>query len=145
MEISSSAFHHEGSIPKKYTCQGQDINPQLTITEVTPDAKSLALIMDDPDAPNGTWTHWVMWNILPTIDIIAEDSVPSNAVQGKNSWGKNSYGGPCPPSGTHRYYFRLYALDMVLGVHSMDAQQLRTAMNGHILGEIELMGTYEKH
>lgn len=145
MKIQSTAFKQGENIPAKYTCQGNDINPPLQITDVPSNAKSLALIMDDPDAPMGTWVHWVVWNISPQTKEIAENSVPTNAVQGKSSWGKNKYGGPCPPSGTHRYFFKLYALDNSLSLSSSaDKKQLEAAMKDRIVAQAELMGTYQK-
>ncbi|MBD0331431.1 MAG: YbhB/YbcL family Raf kinase inhibitor-like protein [Chitinophagaceae bacterium] len=145
MKVESSAFKNGESIPAKYSCQGNDINPQLTFFDVPDSAKSLALIMDDPDAPGGTWVHWVIWNISPRTKQIDENSVPVNAVQGKNSWGRSSYGGPCPPSGTHRYYFKVYALDTNLSLSSSgDKKQLQDAMKDHVVAKGELMGTYKK-
>ena len=111
MKLASPAFAHNAIIPQKYTCQGKDISPPLTISEIPEGTVSLALITDDPDAPMGTWDHWLIWNIKPTAEI-KEDSAPG--TQGENSWGRNDYGGPCPPSGTHRYFFKLYALDSQL-------------------------------
>lgn len=145
MKIESTAFKHGESIPPKYSCQGVDFNPPLQISDVPAAAKSLALIMDDPDAPMGTWVHWVMWNISPQTNLIAENSVPASAVQGENSWGKNQYGGPCPPSGTHRYFFKVYALDAHLSLsQSANKKKLEDAMKGHILAQGELMGIYRK-
>jgi Raf kinase inhibitor-like YbhB/YbcL family protein len=144
MELTSPAFEHHQSIPKRYTCEGEDINPPLKITGIPKGTKSLILIMDDPDAPNGTWDHWIVWNIAPA-EQIQEDSVPAGAVQGKNSWGKREYGGPCPPSGTHRYFFKLYALDtpLTLGADATK-QELLKAIGGSPLGYAELVGTYQK-
>ncbi len=144
-KITSSAFDHEGNIPSRFTCDGLDINPQLKIENVPPSAKSLALIVDDPDAPSKTWVHWVAWNIDPKIVEIKENSVPKGAVQGINDFRKHNYGGPCPPSGTHRYYFKLYALDTVLdlGNHA-EKPDLEKAMKGHIIAQTELMGKYKR-
>lgn len=142
--LQSPAFHDEEMIPARYTCQGQDINPPLEIAGLPEHTATLVLIFDDPDAPMGTWVHWVVWNILPGTNI-AENSVPTNALQGKNSWGKNSYGGPCPPSGTHRYFFKLYALDTALSLpQTATKADVEKAMKGHILGETTLMGKYRK-
>ena len=142
--LTSPSFEHEKSIPSQFSCQGNDINPALQITDLPDGTKSLTLIMDDPDAPVGTWIHWVMWNIPPT-EKIEENSVPAGAVQGVNSWGRNDYGGPCPPSGTHRYFFKLYALDAMLDIPSTSEKaDLLNAMEGHVLSEFELMGTYQK-
>lgn len=145
MKILSTAFGQGEAIPAKYTCQGNDINPPLSFSEVPASAKSLALIMDDPDAPMGTWVHWLVWNISAQTTLIAENSVPSGAVQGKNSWGKSKYGGPCPPSGMHRYFFKLYALDIMLSLSSTaDKTQLENSMKDHVLAQDELIGTCKK-
>jgi Raf kinase inhibitor-like YbhB/YbcL family protein len=144
LTITSPAFKHEKPIPAKYSCQGEDINPPLNINGIPEEAKTLVLIMDDPDAPMGTFDHWVMWNI-PPVSEISEDTVPEGAEQGKNSWDKNEYGGPCPPSGTHRYYFKLYALDTSLDLPASSGKKdVESAMSGHVLAETVLMGTYEK-
>ena len=145
MTIESTAFKNEEEIPSKYTCDGEAINPPLTIKNVPENAKSLTLIVDDPDAPSGTWDHWILWNIPKEVMQIAEGSTPMGAVVGKNSSGENSYGPPCPPSGAHRYYFRLYALDTPLNLSSnSNSDDLRGAMEGHILAEAELMGRYQR-
>jgi len=142
MKIISKEFSEQGKIPKKFTCQGQDISPQLTIENIPQDAKSLALIVDDPDAPMGTWVHWVVFNIKPK-DKIAEGEIPG--TQGINDFGKLNYGGPCPPSGTHRYFFKLYALDVELNLEKgCSKEDLETAMQGHILEKAELVGIYKK-
>ena len=143
MKLSSVAFQHQKSIPSKYTCDDSDVSPPLQISGVPPNAKSLALVMDDPDAPMGTWDHLVMWNLSPDTEI-KEGTLPKGTV-GKNSWGKTNYGGPCPPSGTHRYFFKLYALDTVLNLPAGSTKkQLKAAMKGHILAEAVLMGTYQR-
>ena len=145
LTISSPAFPHQAAIPVRYTCDGQDINPPLQIGTVPAGAKSLALVVDDPDAPVGTWDHWVIWNIPPQTGEIRENSLPSGAVPGLNSWKRNRYGGPCPPSGTHRYFFRLYALDSTLNLPSSATKAaLEGAMRGHIIAQGELMGTYRR-
>ena len=145
LQLSSSAFAYGGAIPARYTCEGEDANPPLAIDRVPTGTKSLALIVDDPDAPVGLWVHWVLWNIHPQTQQIAEKSVPAGAVQGKNSWGRTSYGGPCPPSGTHRYFFKLYALDTILKLGSGTTKaELERAMEGHVIGKGELMGTYRR-
>ena len=143
--ISSPAFKHNDHIPAKYTCDGADVSPPLLIANVPPAAKSLALIVDDPDAPAGTWVHWVLWNIDPKTTDLAENAVPSGAQQGLNDFRSHSYGGPCPPSGTHRYFFKLYALDstLTLGANSTKAA-LEKAMKGHILAQTELIGLYKR-
>ena len=145
MKISSTAFAHNGQIPKKYTCDGSDINPPLKFEEVPANARSLALIVDDPDAPMGTWVHWVVWNIAPKTAEIKENSVPKGSIQGVNDFRKHAYGGPCPPSGTHRYFFKLYALDMPLNMSaSAGKTALESSMKGHILAEAQLLGLYER-
>ncbi len=145
LQLTSSAFAKGGAIPAKYTCDGEDVNPPLAIDRVPAGTKSLALIVDDPDAPVGLWVHWVLWNIHPQIRQITEKSVPAGAVQGKNSWGRTSYGGPCPPSGTHRYFFKLYALDTILKLGSGTTKaELERTMEGHVIGKGELMGTYRR-
>ena len=145
MKLSSSAFTHNQTIPAKYTCDGENVNPPLTITDVLTDSKSLTLIVDDPDAPAGTWVHWTVWNISPDTKQIAENSVPSNVIQGKTSFGNSGYGGPCPPSGTHRYFFKLYALDTTLSLgQNATKQDLEKAFVGHILDQAELIGLYSR-
>lgn len=144
MKITSHAFEHEGYIPEKYSCKGDDINPPLNIEELPEGTKTLAMIMDDPDAPGGTFVHWVIWNI-PCINQIEENSVPQGAKEGKNNFGKAGYGGPCPPSGTHRYYFKLYALDTELELNQGALKEdLEQAMEGHIIEQATLMGNFSK-
>jgi Raf kinase inhibitor-like YbhB/YbcL family protein len=143
--LSSSAFSYAGAIPAKYTCDGANINPTLSIGNIREDTKSLALLVDDPDAPAGDWVHWVMWNISPDTKTIAQGNVPAGAVQGKNDFGNNNYGGPCPPSGTHRYMFKLYALDTTLSLPAGSTKaQLLGAINEHTLGRVTLMGKYTR-
>lgn len=145
MKLTSSAFETNQPIPVEYTCYGEDINPQLEIAEVPKEAKSLVLIVDDPDAPSGTWDHWLVWNIDPQTTLIEEDSVPEGAILGANSFGKQNYGGPCPPSDTHRYFFTLYALDEVLSLDdSAGRAELEKAMKDHILDQAELVGLYQR-
>lgn len=145
MSIESPAFKNGVAIPAKYTCSGQGINPPLTISNIPAGAKSLAFILDDPDAPMGTFTHWIIWNIPPATTRIDENSVPSRAVQGKNSAGQNKYFPPCPPSGVHHYHFKIFALDTILSL-SQDAhvKELQNAMNSHIIATAELIGIYRK-
>lgn len=143
MKITSSVFNHNQDIPSKYTCDGNDINPPLQISDVPVEAKSLALIMNDPDAPMGTWIHWLVWNMEAGTKEIAENSLPKGAISGINSWDRAGYGGPCPPSGTHRYFFKLYALDVKLDtVPGIRVGSLERIMAGHILAEAELIGLY---
>jgi Raf kinase inhibitor-like YbhB/YbcL family protein len=142
MKLSSPAFGNNQSIPSKYTCQGEDINPQLVIEGIPEEAKSLALIVDDPDAPIGTWVHWVVFD-MPLFASIKENSIPGK--QGVNDFGKRNYGGPCPPSGTHRYFFKIYALDRELDLkEGIDKATLEKAMQNHILAQAELIGLYKK-
>lgn len=142
LTVTSPAFQHNGAVPSKYTCQGEDINPPLEIAGIPEGTVSLVLIVEDPDAPMGTWIHWVVWNIDPE-KIIEEDSVPG--TEGTNDFRRHSYGGPCPPSGTHRYIFRVYALDTELDLDSTAKKQdVERAMEGHILAEGELIGLYSK-
>jgi len=142
MKLSSPSFENNALIPAKFTCQGQDINPELLIEGAPLGTKSLALIMDDPDAPMGTWVHWVVYNIKP-VSRIEENSVPGK--QCINNFGRKSYGGPCPPSGTHRYFFKIYALDTVLNLkEGISKADLETAMAAHILEKAELVGLYQK-
>lgn len=145
LTITSTVFADGAAIPARYTCDGEDINPPLAFGSVPSGARSLALIVDDPDAPVGTWVHWVLWNIPPDVREIGEGSLPPGAKQGKNDFKRNSYGGPCPPSGTHRYYFKLYALDETLDLGTSTTKSaLEKAMQGHILAQGRLMGTYRR-
>ena len=145
LTISSPAFPHNGMIPSKYTCDGTDGNPPLTFDNIPDETKSLALIVDDPDAPLGTWVHWVVWNIGPGTTNIPEKSVPPGARQGTTDFRKQAYGGPCPPSGTHRYFFKLYALDTSLTLKAGATKpQLEEAMIGHVLESAELIGLYQR-
>lgn len=142
MKLSSPAFADGKPIPPAHTCDGANSIPPLDISDVPASAKSLALVMDDPDAPMGTWDHWLVWNIPATTRKITGQP---EGVPGKNSWGRTDYGGPCPPSGVHRYFFRLYALDTMLDLPAgSDKASLRQAMKGHIVAEATLMGTYQR-
>ena len=149
-ELTSSAFAAGESIPREYTCDGDDISPPLEWTDPPPGTQSLALIGDDPDAPVGTWVHWVLYDLpaetrgLPE-DVPSDADLPGGGRSGENSWRRLGYGGPCPPGGTHRYFFKLYALDTVLGLDAgAGKKQVLTAMEGHVLAEAELMGTYSR-
>jgi Raf kinase inhibitor-like YbhB/YbcL family protein len=140
--IGSPSFAPKESIPGKFTCEGENINPGITIENIPPGTKSLALIVDDPDAPGGVFDHWLLWNIRP-MEMIIENSVPG--VEGRNSFGKTKYMGPCPPSGTHRYFFKVFALDKLLDIKAgSDKAALEKAMERHILAKGELVGTYKK-
>lgn len=142
LKITSDAFETGGLIPSRYTCDGTDVNPSLRIFGIPEKAKSLAVIVDDPDAPAGNWVHWVVWNI-PVTNLILENSVPGN--EGMSDFGKRHYGGPCPPSGTHRYFFKVYALDAELLLTSTSTKyDLENAMTPHVLAKGELVGVYKK-
>lgn len=145
MKISSPAFGNNEKIPAKFTCDGENLNPPLTISEVPENAKSLVLIADDPDAPGRTFVHWTVWNIPPDTREIAEGAKPAGASEGLTDFGKTGYGGPCPPSGTHRYFFKLYALDTTLQLsQSSQKADIEAAMQGHILAQTELVGLYSR-
>ncbi|MBU0759213.1 MAG: YbhB/YbcL family Raf kinase inhibitor-like protein [Candidatus Omnitrophica bacterium] len=142
MRISSPEFEDNTFIPAKFTCQGRNINPELLIEGVPEAAKSLVLIVDDPDAPVGAWVHWLIYNI-PVMPLIKEDSVPGE--QAINDFRRKDYGGPCPPSGTHRYFFKLYALDTELELpQNAGKGELERAVEGHILDKAELVGLYKR-
>jgi len=150
MNLTSSAFTEGNMIPVKYTCDGEDVSPPLVWSGVPAGTKALALICDDPDAPVGTWVHWVLFNLPPDSmglpeGVPAVKTLENGGVHGKNSWRRVGYGGPCPPSGTHRYFFKLYALDQPLTLtSSATAKHVRAAMQGHILAEAQLMGRYKR-
>jgi Raf kinase inhibitor-like YbhB/YbcL family protein len=144
MIIRSPAFNHEETIPSKYTCEGDDVSPPLAFDTVPQGTVSLVLIMDDPDAPNGTWDHWVRFNI-PVSETRIGEEVELLGMGGKNSWGSTGYGGPCPPSGEHRYLFKLYALDTMLTLsEGTSKEEVLVAMQGHVLESATLMGRYKK-
>lgn len=145
MEITS-IFKHNEAIPSRFTCDGEDINPPLSFSDIPESAKSLVLIVDDPDAVPEAWTHWVVVNIKPEIKNIDESSVPSGSLQTMTSFGKAGWGGPCPPAGEHRYLFKLYALDIgYLNVGSASTvEEVAEAMAGHIIGNAELIGLYKR-
>jgi hypothetical protein len=144
IKLTSPAFENNQEIPSEYTCDGSDTSPELNIEDVPQNAKSLVLINDDPDAPVGTWDHWVVFNIPTSTTKIDKDQEPTGTA-GKNSWGKTGYGGPCPPSGTHRYFFKLYALDTELDLPEASAKKdIEAAMQDHIIEKTELLGTYKK-
>lgn len=146
MELTSPAFTHGGAIPSRYTCDGEDLSPPLQISGVPEGTQSLVLICDDPVAPGNTWNHWILFNIDPAMTEITEGTEPPGSAGGTNSWGRTGYGGPCPPSGTHRYLFKLFALDAPLPLFESPPtqQELSTAMQGHVLTQAELMGMYER-
>ena len=141
----SSAFKNNEDIPKKYTCDGDNINPPLEITDIPEAIKSLALIVDDPDAPAGTWIHWLVWNIDPKKAKIKQGKIPSNVGVGTNSFGKQCYNGPCPPAGKHRYVFTIYALDDTLIMNSSArVGVIKERINEHIIDQAELIGKYQR-
>jgi len=151
MQLSSTAFTAGGGIPRRHTCEGDDSAPPLSWRDVPPGAKSLALIVDDPDAPDPkapkqTYVHWLLYDIPPTTTTLGpDDRLPAGAREGVNDWKRPGYGGPCPPIGRHRYFFKLYALDTKLGDLSTPRKDaLEKAMRGHVLEQAELVGTYER-
>lgn len=143
--LESSAFANDGMIPTTYTCDGPNISPPFTISEVPAEVKSMALIMDDPDATNGTFSHWVLWDLDPAKNEFPEDAIPEKVTEGTNGAGTIGYRGPCPPAGTHRYFFKLYALDTDVGLDSQaTAGAVMKAIEGHIVGEATLVGRYSR-
>ncbi len=142
MKLTSPDFDQDGSIPSEFTCDGKDINPELRIEGVSEGTQSLTLIVDDPDAA-GTWVHWVVFNIAPETEVIEQNS--TTGTVGINDFGKQAYGGPCPPSGVHRYFFKLYALDDHVPLRSgVPKSAVEDAMKGHVLEQAELVGLYER-
>lgn len=150
MEIKSTSFNHEDMIPAKYTCDGQNISPPLAWSGAPEKTKSYALICDDPDAPVGLWVHWVIFDIPATVNSLPEkvsrqEEIAGLGRNGKNTSGHWGYDGPCPPGGTHRYYFKLYALDTMLNMEAgLTKDDLLKAIKGHILAEAQLMGRYKR-
>ena len=151
LELASSAFAEGGAIPRQYTCEGRDVSPPLAWSGVPPGAKSLALIVDDPDAPDPaapkmTWVHWVLVDIPPGAGGIGEGAgTPAGAKDGLNDWGRAGWGGPWPPIGRPRYFFKLYALDKLLALKRPSKAELERAIKGHVLAEARVVGTYQKH
>ena len=150
IKLTSPSFEDGEMIPSRHTCEGDDISPPLKWEGLPEGTKSIALIMDDPDAPRGTWVHWVFYNISPDKKALNENLPPNEvlddgSLQGKNSWGSIGYGGPCPPRGVHRYYFKLYALDsLTLAEPGATKEDLLESMGTHIIGQGQLMGRYER-
>lgn len=154
LQLTSSAFTHQGGIPKRHTCDGEDLSPPLAWADAPAGAKSFALIVDDPDAPDPaaprmTWVHWVLYNLPPTANALSEGikakALPPGTLEGLNDWGKTGYGGPCPPIGRHRYFHKLYALDTVLpDLQKPSKVKLEKAMQGHVLAEAVLIGEYQR-
>jgi Raf kinase inhibitor-like YbhB/YbcL family protein len=153
MHLTSPAFAPDGSIPRVYTCEGRDVSPPLHWIQPPQGTKSFALIVDDPDAPDPqhprtTWVHWVLYNLPPSADALPEGvtALPAGTREGRNDWKRTGYGGPCPPIGRHRYFFKLYALDTELAdLNGPSKSALETVMQGHVLARAELVGTYQKH
>ena len=149
MRIASPAFENGQPIPEKHSCDGEDVSPALTWDDVPQGAKSLTLLVEDPDAPRGTWDHWIVFNVPSAVKGLREGAgagnLPGQALHGRNSWTRNNWGGPCPPSGTHRYFFKLFALDAMLDLsQGASKAELLEATDGHILDKAELMGTYKR-
>jgi Raf kinase inhibitor-like YbhB/YbcL family protein len=154
LAIHSTAFEHMGPIPAKYTCEGADVSPPLQWKGVPPQAKSLVLIVDDPDAPDPkapkmTWVHWVLYNLPPASvglpEAVPTENLPHGTQDGQNDWKRTGYGGPCPPIGRHRYFFKLYALDKVLEKMAQPTKaEVELAMKGHVIAQVEMIGTYQK-
>ena len=148
--VTSSAFEEGQLMPSKYTCDGQDISPSLQWSGINESAESIALICDDPDAPGRTWVHWVIYNLPADTTVLEENIAPTQALpgaakQGTTDFGTIGYGGPCPPSGTHRYFFKVYALDSTVDLPAgATKQQLLDAMQGHIIGQGQLIGNYKR-
>ena len=153
LQLTSTAFTADGDMPRRLTCQGEDLSPSLAWSDAPAGTKSFALIVDDPDAPDPaapqrTWVHWVAYNLPADVAALEEGAsakLPSGGVDGRNDWGRTGYGGPCPPVGRHRYFHKLYALDTVLPAGDpLDKAMLERAMDGHVLARAELVGTYQK-
>jgi Raf kinase inhibitor-like YbhB/YbcL family protein len=154
LSLVSAAFHADGEIPQRHTCEGDDVSPPLAWAGIPPGTRSLALIVDDPDAPDPaaprmTWVHWVLANLPPDSkglpEAVSASQLPAGVVQGTNDWKQPGYGGPCPPIGRHRYFYKLYALDKPLeGMRHPTKAQVEAAMQGHVLDRAELIGTYRK-
>ncbi len=146
IKVTSTAFKDGKMIPKKYTCDGTNVSPQLAWSGIPANARSIALICDDPDAPSGTWVHWVVFNMPAATKGIPEaGGLPAGAQQGINDFKRLDYGGPCPPSGTHRYFFKIYAVDMTLNIkEGATKADLLSAMQGHIIEQGQIMGQYKR-
>lgn len=145
MTITSTAFQHQQGIPSKYTCDGADVNPPLFFTDIPKETKNLLLLVDDPDAPSGTWHHWTIYNMSPDTKEIRENSKPSSGHEGMTSFGKTGYGGPCPPRGTHGYVFTLYALDTILDLpDNATYNEIQSAMDIHVIDKAQLVGQYSR-
>jgi hypothetical protein len=149
LQLTSPAFAAQGDIPKRFTCDGDDVPPPLAWTGAPAGTRSFALVVDDPDAPMGTWVHWVLYDLPDSVTALPEavtaQTLPPGTREGRNSWNRTGYGGPCPPSGRHRYFHKLYALDIVLpDLDRPTRGALEKAMAGHVLAQAELVGTYQR-
>lgn len=145
MQLTSPSFANGSNIPPKYTCDGENINPPLVINKIPKKTKSLVLVVNDPDAPSGNWLHWSLWNIPATTKEIKENSIPTGTVIGNNDFSLKTYRGPCPPSGTHRYFFKLYALDSLINLPpGANISKLEAKIKNHIIEKTELIGKYKK-
>lgn len=144
MELISSAFKDSEAIPDRYACGGENISPPLEFVDVPSNARSLALVLEDPDAPNGSFIHWIVYDITPSVGKIEENIIPEGAIVGQNGLGRIDYAGPCPPSGTHHYFFKVFSLDVMLNLGPIGWHTLEGAMDRHIIDKAELMGLYEK-
>jgi len=146
LKLSSPAFENGGEIPKKYSCDGANVSPPLEIEHVPSNTKSLALVFDDIDAPRGSYVHWIVWNIDPSLKELKENSVPEGVVQGVNDFKKRHYGGPCPPKRAHKYVFKIYALDTLLNLNPNGTKKdLEKVMEGHIISRSQLAGVYKRN
>ncbi len=145
MTINSPAFNNNQDIPFQYTCDGENVSPPLEFKEVPQEAKSLVLIVDDPDAPAGVWVHWLVFNINPATTLVPENTIPQGGIGGINSFNQHNYSGPCPPSGTHRYFFKLYALDKEIKADaSLNKEDIEVMIKDSIIEKAELIGLYQK-
>ncbi len=155
LTLNSPSFAHQQDMPRRFSCDGEDVSPALSWSDIPSGTQSLVLIVDDPDAPDPaapkmTWVHWLLYNLPPSVTALSEniraDELPGGTLQGKNDWGRTGYGGPCPPIGRHRYFHKLYALDIILpDLNHPDKAGLERAMHGHVIEQAELIGTYQRH
>ena len=145
MQIQSKAFENGERIPPSYTCDGENVNPPLSFSDIPKGVRSLVLVVEDPDAPAGLWVHWLVWNIPPHIEGVREGGIPTGAREGATSFGATRYGGPCPSEGEHRYFFKLYALDLELELsEKAGVVEIEEAMVGHVLDKAEIVGLYSR-
>ena len=145
MNIYIPSFENNGKIPVKFTCDGENVNPEILIEDVPKGTKSLVLMVDDPDSPGGNWSHWLIWNIHPDVKVIKENSTPAGSVTGLNDFGEREYGGPCPSKGEHRYFFKIFALNKILDLSDDHRrEEAIKAMNGAVLDKSEFVGRYSR-